>query len=181
MTRPLVLTQNMTLNGIVEWLQDWFDPTTQSQDLVDVMMAAGETDLLLGRSTFEDFRGFWPTYLDDTTGTRQHLDSVRKHVVSTTMTDPGWQNTDVIRTDVEGHVRALKEQPGGELGITGSIGLTHTLFRAGLIDELRLFVYPVTHYKGRNLFPTDASLTRFGLRETRGFDGGVALLHYVRE
>ena len=89
----IIITQNMTLDGRVEMLDDWFDPQAQDDELSDELMrqSAEEDVLLLGRQTFEDFRGYWPLQTDDTTGVAQHLDRVDKRVVSSTLTDPGWQ------------------------------------------------------------------------------------------
>jgi hypothetical protein len=73
--------------------------------------------------------------------------------VSSTMTDPEWQNSTVLSGDPVEEVRALKEQSGQDIVVTGSITLCHTLIRAGLVDEYRLFVYPVVQGRGRRLFP----------------------------
>jgi dihydrofolate reductase len=73
---------------------------------------------------------------------------VRKYVVSSTMTDPQWQNSTILSGDPVDEVRALKEQPGQDITVTGSITLCHTLIAAGLVDEYRLFVYPIVHSAG---------------------------------
>jgi dihydrofolate reductase len=97
--------------------------------------------VLFGRVTFEQMRGYWPEQENDETGITDDLNQIAKYVVSTTMDDPQWQNSVVLR-DLD-DVRALKEQPGKDIVSTGSIALVHDLIQAGLVDEYRLFVYPV--------------------------------------
>jgi dihydrofolate reductase len=96
-TRRLVVTENITANGVIEFTDDWFDPADQDDidDLLQVMQAqmAAEEALVLGRRTFEDFRGYWPLQADDTTGSTAHLNRVQKYVVSSTMADPAWANS----------------------------------------------------------------------------------------
>jgi dihydrofolate reductase len=104
---------------------------------------------------------------------------VHKYVVSSTMTDPEWQNSTVLSGDWAGQVRELKEQEGGEIGVTGSIRLTHALIEAGLVDEIRLFVYPVVQGRGRRLFPDGFEVPRLELLEARQFGNGVGYLRYA--
>ncbi len=98
--RTLAVTQNITLDGAVEMLDDWFDPQGGA-DASDQQEASRELSaecdaILLGRRTFEDFRGYWPRQTDDRTGVTDELNRIHKYVVSSTMTDPQWQNTTVI-------------------------------------------------------------------------------------
>jgi len=109
--------------------------------------------MLLGRQTFEDFRGYWPEQTDDATGNTDYLNDVQKYVVSSSMTDPKWQNSTIVAGDPIKEVQALKDQPGQDIVVTGSITLCHTLIEGGLVDEYRLFVYPVVQGRGRRLFP----------------------------
>ena len=96
--RKLVITQNITLDGSIEMLDDWFDPQLQDDDLLaETHRQDAESDaLLLGRQTFEDFRSYWPNQSDDPTGITDYLNNVAKYVVSTTMTDPEWENSTVL-------------------------------------------------------------------------------------
>ena len=108
---------------------------------------------MLGRQTFEDFRGYWPQQTDDQTGITEELNQVQKYVVSSTMTDPQWQNSTVLTGDWIAQVRALKQQEGRDIGVTGSITLTHALIESGLVDEYRLFVYPAVQGPGQKAVP----------------------------
>ena len=76
-------------------------------------------------------------------------------------------------------MQALKQEAGKELGVTGSITLTHALIDAGLVDEYRLFVYPVVQGRGRRLFPDGYELPRLKLVDSKSFRSGIALLRYV--
>jgi dihydrofolate reductase len=99
--RKLVITENMTLDGSVEMLDDWFDPQLKDDDLLgESHRQDAEADaLLLGRQTFEDFRRYWPEQTDDHTGITDYLNQVEKYVVSSTIDDPGWADSTVLRGD----------------------------------------------------------------------------------
>ena len=179
--RTLVITQNITLDGAIEMIGDWFDPQADDGDLVAEMRRQDETAdaLLLGRQTFEDFRGFWPLQTEDPTGIGAYLDQVQKYVVSSTLTEPGWEPTTVLDGDVVTAVRELKEQPGQDIVVTGSITLTHALIAAGLADEYRLFTYPAVQGRGRRLFPDGVEVPRLRRLDARTFGGGVTYAAYA--
>lgn len=181
--RKLVSTQNITLDGSIEMLGEWFDPQGQG-DMSDLMEEIHRQDadadgLLIGRQTFEDLRGYWPQQTDDRTGISDYLNNVDKYVVSSTMTDPGWQNSTVLWGDPVENVRGLKNCTGNDIVLTGSITLTHALIAAGLVDEYRLFVYPVVQGRGRRLFPDGYAIPRLRLLDTRSFASGISLLVYT--
>ena len=183
--RALVVTQNITVDGSIEMLGDWFDPQSQG-DQSDLLQELHRQDsrsdaLLTGRQTFEDLRNYWPKQSDDTSGITKYLNEVRKYLVSSTITDPQWQNTTVLSGDPIQQVQELKEQQGLDIVVTGSITLCHTLINAGLVDEYRLFVYPVVQGRGRRLFPDGFELPRLNLLETRGFRNGVTYSRYSTE
>ena len=140
--------------------------------------SANEDVLLLGRQTFEDFRGFWPHQRDDTTGVAAHLNQVEKLVVSTTLTEPGWQNSQIISKDPLRTVAALREEPGRDVILTGSISLAHALISAELVDEYRMFTYPVWQGRGRGFFPEGARSPRLRLLESKSFASGVVYAAY---
>ncbi|GAB4062792.1 dihydrofolate reductase family protein [Angustibacter speluncae] len=177
------MTQNCTLDGSIEMLDDWFSPQEGSDDadLVEVMHQhdAQADALVLGRQTFEDFRGYWPLQTDDTTGVTAYLNQVHKYVVSSTLDDPGWENSTVLRGDPVDQVRTLKQAEGRQIVVTGSITLSHALVTAGLVDEYRLFVYPAVQGRGRRLFPDGFVVPQLELLEARSFAAGVALLRYA--
>jgi dihydrofolate reductase len=182
--RKLVVTQNITLDGSIEMLGDWFNPEAQAEtNQADLMEELRRQDssadaFVTGRHTFEGLRGYWPEQSEDTTGISEYLNAVHKYVVSSTMTDPKWQNSTVLSGDPSQEIGVLKEQPGQDIVVTGSITLCHTLIRAGLVDEYRLFVYPVVQGRGRRLFPDGFELP-LTLLEARSFRGGVTLSRYA--
>jgi dihydrofolate reductase len=184
--RTLAITQNITVDGSIEMLGDWFDPQGQADidnsDLLEELHRQdSEADgFLVGRRTFEDLRGYWPEQSDDPTGISDYLNRVQKYVVSSTMTDPQWQNSTALSGDPVEEVRALKEQPGRDIVVTGSIRLCHTLIEAGLVDEYRLFVYPVVQGRGRRLFPDGFECPELTLLEAKTFQGGIAYIGYAR-
>lgn len=173
--RRLVITQNITVDGRVEMVGDWFDPAAQDDELLALLQRqmADEEILLLGRRTFEDFRGYWPRQAEDTTGITAHLNTVDKQVVSTTLGEPGWENTTVIDADALDAIRILKAESGREIICTGSITLCHALLDAGLVDEIRLFTYPVVQGRGRRLFPDTGPETGLSLRDCTTFSHGI--------
>jgi dihydrofolate reductase len=178
--RTLAITQNMSADGSIEFLGDWFDPTDQGDDLVAEIRRQSEREdyLLLGRQTFTDFRGFWPHQHDDTTGIAAALDRVEKLVVSTTLGDPGWEGSTVLGADWRERVGELKQQDGGDIVVTGSISLVPDVIAAGLVDEYRLFVHPAVQGRGRRLFP-EGHEGRLTLEASRAFANGVVLLVYA--
>jgi dihydrofolate reductase len=179
--RTLAVTQNMTLDGSIEMLDDWFDPQSQDPDLLaESHRQDSQSDaLLLGRQTFEDFRSYWPAQTDDTTGITAYLNGVAKYVVSTTMTEPGWSNSTVLQGDLLDAVRELKSLPGRDIVVTGSISLCHALSAAGLVDEYRIFVYPAVQGRGRGLFPRGATARLRRTAEPAAFRSGIVLLRYA--
>ncbi len=99
--RDLIVSQNSTLDGVLEMTGDWFQPTgggVDRSDEVETIRRHRRTadPFLGGRVTLEQMRGFWPQQVDDTTGIRDHLDDVSKYVVSTTLQDPAWEHSSVL-------------------------------------------------------------------------------------
>jgi dihydrofolate reductase len=184
--RTLAITQNITVDGSIEFLGDWFDPQGQAgvdnSDLLEELHRQDSTadGFLVGRRTFEDLRSYWPQQSDDTTGITEYLNRVEKYVVSSTMTDPEWQNSTVLSGDPVAEVGALKQRPGQDIVVTGSITLCHTVIAAGLVDEYRLFVYPVVQGRGRRLFPEGFECPRLRLLEAKAFRSGITYSRYAR-
>jgi dihydrofolate reductase len=185
MNRKLVITQNVTVDGSIEMLGDWFDPQGQADvdqsDLLEEVRRQDSTadGFLVGRRTFEDLRGYWPKQENDATGITAYLNQVQKYVVSSTLTDPRWENTTILSGDPVAEVRALKDGPGQDIVVTGSITLCHALIPAGLVDEYRLFVYPIVQGRGRRLFPDGYELPSLRLLEAKSFRGGITYSRYA--
>src|SRR3954452_17096785 len=187
--RALVVTENVTLDGSIEMVTDWFLPQGQGlgeepadeSDLVEEIhrQDANADALLVGRQTFTDFRGYWRDLADDDTGISDYLNSVQKYVVSSAVTDPHWQNTTVIGDAPADAARRLKQQPGKDIVLTGSIRLCHTMIAAGLVDEYRLFVYPSVQGRGQPLFPEGVEIPRLRLLDAKAFRSGVTLSRYA--
>ena len=134
--------------------------------------------MLVGRVTFEQLRGYWPLQTNDSTGIAEYLDNVKKYVVSSTLEDPNWARTTVLRGSVVEEVQQLKASAGADIVSTGSMTLTTELIAAGLVDEYRLFVYPVVIGRGHRLFASATQVGGLHLDEARQFRSGVVLLRY---
>ncbi len=175
----LVVTQNITVDGRIELLDDWFQPSPNGyDDLQEEMEAQGSRTaaMLLGRRTFEDFRGYWPHHTDEPAGAE--LERLPKYVVSRTLADPGWVRSTVLSGDPVDETRGLVAGVDGDVVVTGSITLTHAVFAASLVDELRLFVYPAVQGRGRGLVAEGTAPPELTLLEARPFRSGVTLLRY---
>ncbi len=184
--RDLIVTENITLDGVIEATDNWFGPAGNDPAEVDqsdhedaIRQQRGAADaFLVGRVTFEQMRGYWPAQTNDTTGISDYLNTVHKYVVSSTLDDPNWAPTTVLRGAVDDEVRSVKALPGRDIVVTGSITLVHRLIATGLVDEFRLFVYPVVVGRGQRLFPDATALSGLRPVETRQFRSGVVLLRY---
>lgn len=132
--RNLVVTQNITVDGVVE-AGDGFGPADGGPDVLDVLnkQASRADGFLTGRLTFEAMREYWPQQKDDTSGVTAYLNQVHKYVVSSTLQEPGWEPTTILR-DLDA-VRDLKTSAGKDIVCTDSIRLAHALIAADLVDE----------------------------------------------
>lgn len=181
--RKLAVTQNITLDGVIDMAEGWDNISASvaagAEDQVAALQqqAAASDALLLGRRTFTDMRGYWPNAEEDETGNTAHLNKTAKYVLSSTLTDPEWANSTIIGGLDD--VRALKEQPGKDIVVTGSIQLTHALIEADLVDEYRLFVFPAIVGHGARLFEGSTPLPALRLLESQSFVNGVILSVYA--
>jgi dihydrofolate reductase len=132
-------------------------------------------DLVLGRRTYEIFAAHWPH--SDEPGA-ELFNSVTKHVASTTLTDLEWQNSRLIEGDVPDGVRALKEADGPELQVHGSANLIQTLLEHELIDELRLWFFPVVLGRGKRLFDGGTVPAGVELTGSQVSSSGVIMANY---
>ncbi len=177
-----MLNENITADGRIEMLDEWFDPSPDAEfaeGMQEEMERQGASSdaVLLGRQTFEDFRGYWPEHTDEPAGA--YLDQVEKYVVSSTMTDPEWRHTTVLSGDPVDEVRQLKESDGGDIMLTGSMTLAHAVLAAGLVDEIRLWVHPAVQGRGKGLVAEGTVFPDLTLLESKSFRSGVALLRYA--
>jgi dihydrofolate reductase len=180
--RKLIVSEFVTLDGVMEapggeeghphtgWVFDFVSPEQERYKLDEVMDAEA---LLLGRVTYEGFAGAWPErggpFADKMNG-------MPKYVVSTTLEDPDWNNTTVLRDAQE--VAGLKDQDGGPILVAGSRTLVHALMEHGLVDEFRLMIFPVVLGSGARLFPETPDKTPLALADTRTFASGVVVQSY---
>jgi dihydrofolate reductase len=109
--------------------------------------------LLLGRVTYEGFAQAWPSMPSDETGYADKMNSMPKFVVSTTLEHADWNNSTILRGDIEHEVRAIKQQIDGDVLINGSGQLVEALLKHDLIDEFRLMICPIVLGIGKRLFP----------------------------
>ncbi|MFD4030812.1 dihydrofolate reductase family protein [Streptomyces sp. NPDC058637] len=134
---------------------------------------------LLGRRTYDIFSAYWPRVTDPEDRIAARLNTLTKHVVSTTLKDPEWENTTVVSGDVAAEVARLKERTEeGELQIHGSGALARSLMPYDVIDEYHLLVHPVFLGRGRRLFPDGGLPTAFELTDARTTASGVAVQTY---
>jgi dihydrofolate reductase len=182
----LVVTEFVTLDGVFEdpggaegfdrggWAFKFERGPVGDQFKLDEVLAADV--LLLGRKTYAGFAAAWPERTDEA-GFADKMNSMQKVVVSTTLEHAEWANTTIVRDDVAAAVNALRDQPGGDVLVAGSGTLVQTLLRDGLVDELRLMVYPVLLGAGRRLFEdgsVQAALELVATQET----GDVVILTF---
>lgn len=106
------------------------------------------------------------------------MNAMRKHVVSTTLRDPKWNNSRVVKGDVAGEVARLKQQHSGPMLVVGSRILVHTLMQHDLVDEYGLMVFSVVLGSGRRLFPETPNKTVLRLADTRAFSSGGVVNTY---
>ena len=159
--RKLVVNTFMSLDGVMQapggseedptggfayggWGANYFD-----DDMMGRVSESGPYELLLGRGTYEIFAAHWPY---DEGPIADQLNSTRKHVASRTLDSVDWNNSTLITGDVAGYVAELKRQDGPEIQVHGSVGLIQTLLEHDLIDEYRLWIFPLVLGKGKRFF-----------------------------
>jgi dihydrofolate reductase len=188
--RRLVVTQFVSLDGVMEDpggsegtpLGAWsfkFDRGDEGNRFkLDEVMAADA--LLLGRKTYEGFAEAWPSRKDEA-GFADKFNGMEKHVVSSTLSDPEWNNSHVIDpSDIPGAVNAIKQAGDGDILVNGSNTLMQALMEEDLVDEYRLMVFPVVLGQGKKLFQDGRPRTALKLESSQpvGPDG-VIVLTYV--
>jgi dihydrofolate reductase len=168
----------MSLDGVIESPQEWHFPywSDEMGEVVGGQMAAADT-MLLGRVTYEGFAAYWPTSTDDPQMAAR-MNSTPKLVASRTLDTVEWQNSTLIKGDVVEELKKIKQQPGKNLGMTGSVNLLRSLLRAGIVDELVILVHPIVVGKGQRLFEDTGEPVPLKLTDSKTFSNGVVALTY---
>ena len=172
----------ISLDGVVEAPDQWHFPYFNEEmgAAVDATLGAADT-MLFGRKTYDSFAGAWPDREqagEEDAGFAKKLGDVRKLVVSSQQLDFTWRNSEQIEGDFVQAVTALKDEPGGNIGMSGSISVVRQLLDAGLLDELHLLVHPIAVRKGTRLFEDAGSPLPLRLISSETFGTGVLNLVY---
>ncbi|MET8086662.1 dihydrofolate reductase family protein [Micromonospora sp. NPDC005237] len=177
--RKLINSTYLTLDGVIEnpmWTAPYFDEEAAA-------FAGSQTEdadaLLMGRATYDGFSQAWPTMdeSDPSTGAA-FFNNVKKYVASTTLTNPTWNNTEVLQGDLVEAVAKLKAQDGKDIIQYGYGSVTAQLVKAGLMDEVRFWIHPVLEGAANLSTPlTDVKAT-FELIDTRVHKSGVIIASY---
>jgi dihydrofolate reductase len=187
--RTLVVNTFMSLDGVMQapggpdedptggfthggWAVPYFD-----DEMMRRMAESAPYELLLGRGTYEIFAAHWPY---DEGPIADHLNGTRKHVASTTLERLEWQNSTLITGDVADYVAALKREDGPEIQVHGSPGLIQTLLEHDLIDEFRLWIFPVVIGTGKRFFGTGTIAAGLRLVDSAVSKTGVTINTYER-
>ena len=188
--RKLIVSTFITLDGVMQapggpeedptggftyggWSFNYWD------DMMEQVMGefmAKPSELLLGRKTYEIFAAHWPHIKDDPVADK--LNSVKKYVISRTLDKVNWNNSTLVTGDVAQAVRNLKEQNMPEIQVHGSGNLIQTLLKHDLIDEFRLWIFPVTIGKGKRLFGEGTQPVGLKLINSKTSTTGVIIATY---
>lgn len=127
--RNLIVTENLTLDGVMAPMGDWFEAGATDKDLLAANIEHREAAdaLVLGRVTYQEFVAFWPAQADDQTGISDYLNQVDKYVVSASLERADWPNSTILRGPVEEQLASLKAGPGKDIVVTGSASLVTSL------------------------------------------------------
>jgi dihydrofolate reductase len=174
--RKLIVSTNVTLDGQVDEVRDWGLPYDHPEFVEQITDLLGGSDgLVLGRRTYEFFAGLFPARAGDFPYVDQ-LNSMAKHVASTTLERLDWDNSHLIDGDVAEAVAELKRQPGRDLIVFASPTLMHGLLGHDLIDEYRLWVHPVVLGRGRPVFDDGVERMDLELVDATVIPPGVTIL-----
>lgn len=168
----------MSLDGVIDaptWTFDYgFDPK-----MGEVIGAVTQRckGILLGRRTYEMFEPAWSTRTAEDDPGAPFFNDTTKYVVSGTLENATWRNSTVVGAYDAAAIRRLKDEVG-DLYVSGSTTLVHAMLADGLVDELHLFVYPLTRAAGPRLFPEGAAAATMSLAACEKYDNGVVYLSY---
>jgi dihydrofolate reductase len=169
----------MSLDGVIDaptWTFDYgFDPK-----MGEAIGAVTERSdgILLGRTTYEMFEPAWSTRTVEEDPGAPFFNDTTKYVVSSTLTDATWRNSEIIGPYDADRIRRLKDELDGDIYVSGSGTLVRAMLADGLIDGLHLFVYPLTRGAGPRLFPEDDPPRTLSLEARESYDNGVVYLGY---
>ncbi len=168
----------ISLDGVIESPETWhFDYWNDEMEGAVGALMTGNDAMLLGRTTYDGFAGYWPT-ADPDDPTTELMNTTKKYVVSNTLTEASWENTTLITGDVKAELTKLKQDQ--QLSTTGSAVLVQWLVEQGLVDELHLLVHPVVVGQGQKLF-ADGTKVPLALVSATTFKTGVLHLVYGPE
>jgi dihydrofolate reductase len=183
----IVVSDNVSLDGVIQdpagdegfkrggWVGLIKDRPELNKLALDE--ALGAEALLLGRRSYEWLAARWPSRSGELA---DRLNSLPKYVVSSTLEDPDWNNSTVLKGDVVTEVSKLKRELNGEIVVPASFQLVHTLIEHDLVDELRLKIFPVVLGAGERLFGETSDKKPMRLVATKSVEGDVAFLTYER-
>jgi dihydrofolate reductase len=169
----------MSLDGVIDaptWTFEYgFDPKMGEALAALTSRCRG---ILLGRTTYEGFEPAWSTRTAEDDPGAPFFNDTTKYVVSGTLTDPTWRNSQVIGPYDPEAIRRLKDEVDGDIYVSGSITLVRAMLADGLIDELHLCVYPLTRGAGPRLFTEDAAPAKLSRSACEQYDNGVVYMAY---
>jgi dihydrofolate reductase len=169
----------MSLDGVIDaptWTADYgFDPKMGEAIGAVVGRCRG---ILLGRTTYEMFEPSWSKRTAEDDPGAPFFNDTTKYVVSCTLTAATWRNSRLIGGYDADAIRKLKDEINGDLYVSGSGTLVRALLADGLVDELHLFLYPLTRGRGPRLFPEDAPPAALSLANSQSYENGVVYLAY---
>jgi dihydrofolate reductase len=167
-----------SIDGVVQAPNEW-QPAFDEDMGAELSRMLDEQDaVLLGRVTFTEWAGYWPTATDEPFAT--WINTMPKYVASRTLDSVDqWSNSTLIEGSLADFLAGLRQQDGGTIAVAGSPTLVRSMIDQGLLDELTLMISPVVAGGGRRrLFPDDAPLTRFDLVEARPTGSGALIARY---
>jgi dihydrofolate reductase len=169
----------MSLDGVIDaptWTFDYgFDP--QMGEAIGAVTQRSR-GILLGRATYEMFEPAWSTRTVEEDPGAPFFNDTTKYVVSGTLSDATWRNSEIVGPYDPDTIRRLKDDVDGDLYVSGSGTLVRGMLADGLVDELHLFVYPLTRGSGPRLFPDGAEPAKFALAACESYANGVVYVAY---
>ncbi|HEX6933371.1 MAG TPA: dihydrofolate reductase family protein [Streptosporangiaceae bacterium] len=157
------------------WLPPYFDE--QLGEYMNSVLDEADA-FLLGRFTYEAMAGYWPNVTDPAVRVGVALNTLPKHVVTSTLTDLAWHNCVPVTGDIAKAVAELKQVPGRELQVHGSAGLVHYLAGQNLVDSYRVLTFPVVLGRGKRLFADGVPPTALRLTDSQATGSGVVMHTY---